>query len=214
MTPLTLRLPLRGRALTQMSPARRIPSHGTHLGGITYGIDFVPVDTHGRSAPRNPAAAFRGEMPERFVGFGAQVLAPVAGRVAAVHDGEPDHGAYRGAVPLLVYWLGQSRRLRSGVHAITGNHVAIECDRAYVFLLHLARGSLAVGVGDRVAPGEVIGACGNSGNSTEPHVHVHASDSLDWERARGVPIDFIGYRSGGAEVARGIPGEREIVESV
>ena len=38
--------------------------------------------------------------------------------------------------------------------------------------------------------GEVLGECGNSGNSTEPHVHVQVSDCRDWDRAKGVPLAF------------------------
>ncbi|WP_245580131.1 M23 family metallopeptidase [Arthrobacter castelli] len=38
--------------------------------------------------------------------------------------------------------------------------------------------------------GERVGQCGNSGNSTEPHVHVQVSDSTDWKRSRGVPLAF------------------------
>jgi murein DD-endopeptidase MepM/ murein hydrolase activator NlpD len=41
-----------------------------------------------------------------------------------------------------------------------------------------------------VASGTPIAQCGNSGNSTEPHVHVQATDSADWFRANGLPITF------------------------
>ena len=50
--PVELDFPFRGRWLVQNSPDRRVPSHGTHLFGTTYAIDFVPVDERGRSAPR------------------------------------------------------------------------------------------------------------------------------------------------------------------
>ena len=60
-------------------------------------------------------------------------------------------------------------------------------------------------VGDRVPEGTVVGACGNSGNSTQPHLHVQATDSTDWDRARGLPIAF---RSTSAPT---LPEESEIV---
>src|SRR5690606_23743425 len=89
--PLVLDYPFTGRWLTRNSPARRVPSHGTHLMGTTYAIDFIPVDDHGRSAPWSWRAAVATEPPEAFVGFGRPVLAPCAGRVVVAHDGEPDH---------------------------------------------------------------------------------------------------------------------------
>ena len=47
--PLVLSLPFEGRWLAVNSPARRVPSHGTHFLGQTYAIDFVAVDARGRT---------------------------------------------------------------------------------------------------------------------------------------------------------------------
>jgi murein DD-endopeptidase MepM/ murein hydrolase activator NlpD len=38
----------------------------------------------------------------------------------------------------------------------------------------------------------VLGFCGNSGNSTEPHVHVQAIDSRDVQRAKAVRLTVRG----------------------
>ena len=112
--PVELDFPFRGRWLVQNSPDRRVPSHGTHLFGTTYAIDFVPVDERGRSAPRTWRSLVSVEA-EIFVGFGRPVLAPVAGTVVAVHDGEPDHEARRSQPALLAYALipGWARASRS-----------------------------------------------------------------------------------------------------
>ena len=53
-------------------------------------------------------------------------------------------------------------------------------------------GALECASGQHVEIGEEIGLCGNSGNSTEPHVHVQAIDSVDIEHAAAVPITFNG----------------------
>ncbi|MBF4574298.1 M23 family metallopeptidase [Herbiconiux sp. VKM Ac-1786] len=184
--------PLRGTFRARNSPARRVPSHGTHLMGTTYAIDLIPVDPRGRSAPPSWRALVTSESPERFVGFGAPVLAPVTGRVVIAHDGEPDHAARRSQPALAAYLAGQARRLREGPAAIAGNHVVIAADEGGPFILvaHLRRGSVAVVVGERMRAGQFIGRCGNSGNSTQPHVHLQATDSTDWPTARGLPIVF------------------------
>lgn len=184
-----LALPFRGRWLVQNSPASRMPSHGTTLFGTSHAIDFVPVGEDGRSAPRTLASVFGTERPEQFVGFGRPILAPASGEVVAVLDGESDHVARRSPMALIGYALTQPSRIRRGAAAIAGNHVVIRAGEVLVLLAHLRAGSVCVHPGQRVSAGERLGECGNSGNSTEPHVHVQASESLE-RNARGIPIVF------------------------
>lgn len=55
-----------------------------------------------------------------------------------------------------------------------GNYVAIDCDGDFVVVLaHLQR-FIEVTVGRHILTGERIGFVGNSGNTTEPHLHLHA----------------------------------------
>ena len=201
-----------------MSPARRVPSHGTHLFGVTYAIDFVGVDDEGRSAPVTWRARLASEEPDAFVGFGRPILAPAAGTVVVAHDGEPDHVGRRSALTLLPYMFGQGDRVRKGINAIAGNHVVIALGKEgpFVGLVHLRRGSIAVAAGDTVATGDRLAGCGNSGNSTEPCVHLQVTDTTQWSTARGIPMVFRGYRSAvtGGIVQNGMPAEREIVESL
>lgn len=215
MSAVVLDLPFHGRWLARNSPARRVPSHGTHLFGVTYAIDFVAVDERGRSAPHTWRTWVATEPPEAFLGFGAPILAPAGGTVVLAHDGEPDHVARRSQLTLIPYALGQARRVREGLAAIAGNHVVIALAPGgpFVALVHLRRGTVGVRVGDTVAPGDPIGACGNSGNSTEPHVHVQVTDSIDWHTARGLPILFRRPQAANTPVMEDswLPGESEIV---
>lgn len=215
--PVLLDLPFRGRWLARNSPARRVPSHGSHAFGTTYAIDFVPVDERGRSAPQTWRTLVAQEPPERFVGFGRPVLAPAGGTVVLVHDGEPDHGARRSPVVGLPYALGQARRVRQGPAAIAGNHVVIALGPAgpFVLLAHLRTGTVRVTPGQPVAAGTEVGRCGNSGNSTEPHVHLQVTDSTSWASARGLPIAFRqpGDPVPGAGEDDWLPAESEIVDA-
>ncbi|MGB7963832.1 MAG: hypothetical protein WCF12_12875 [Propionicimonas sp.] len=166
-----LELPGKGRWQARNSPARRIPSHGTHLFGTTYAIDLVPVDHRGRSGAVTWRTLLAAEQPTAFSGFGRPVAAPIAGTVVLVHDGEPDHVAHRSPVASLGYALGQPGRVRQGWAAVAGN-------------------------------------------STQPHVHLQVTDSLDWPTTRGVPLAFREYRSvaTGQVVSGGIPAEAENIE--
>ena len=148
----------------------------------------MPVDARGRSAPLRLASLLVPESPHRFTGFGRPVLAPATGTVLAVHDGEDDHDAQRG-LPSVAYALTQRRRLAGGWAGLAGNHVVIGvAPGVLVALCHLRRGSVAVTPGQPVAVGALVGRCGNSGNSTEPHLHLQAVDRMDIATATALPI--------------------------
>ena len=203
----TGRIPFDGQWLTEISPTRRVPSHGTDLFATTYALDFLAVDDDGRTAPkRSLRTVFATESPELFYAFGRPLYSPVAGTVVSAHDGEPDHEARRSMLTLIPHGLSQPRRIRRGLTAILGNHVIIQVTGSpyYVGLVHLQRGSVQVSPGERLRAGDQIGRCGNSGNSTQPHLHIQAMDSPDAYAAKGVRS---GSRSSGnAARSKMLPG--------
>lgn len=177
-------------------------------------------DRHRTASIRDWRSFFATEPPERFFAFGQPILAPASGTIAEVHDEELDHRGRRSQLALVPYALGQAARLRQGIGAIAGNYVIISLDDGdrCVALAHLRAGSICVSVGQNVAEGQQIANCGNSGNSTQPHVHVQAMDSADLQIARGVPMAFRRYRewpSGAGQFQvreRGMPSEGAVVE--
>lgn len=215
-----LALPFAGRWLVQNSPARRVPSHGVDVLGQRYAIDFVGVDDRHRTAPNRDWRTFLATEPAtRFFAFGRPLLSPVDGVVVHVHDGEPDHAARRSQLALVPYALGQTARLREGQDALAGNHLVIRdnASEMFVAMAHLRKESLQVSMGDDVILGQQVGECGNSGNSTQPHLHLQVTDSADLGVARGVPLEFATHRQwgpgrrAGLRVLSGIPGEGVIV---
>ncbi len=192
-----LSLPFEGRWLARNSPARRVPSHGVDLLGERYAIDFIGVDDRRRTADRRDWRTVLSTEPvERFFAYGRLILAPADGTVVAVHDGEIDHEGRRSQLALVPYALGQQARLRQGVAALAGNHliIALRHSGAFAALVHLRSGSFRVKDGDEVTAGQQIAGCGNSGNSTQPHVHVQVMDSPDLSVAQGVPMAFRRFR--------------------
>jgi hypothetical protein len=86
------------------------------------------------------------------------ILAPAGGVVTFVLDGRPD-------LP-----IGSAD---PNYHA--GNHIVIDIGgNRYVMMGHLRQGSIRVDVGERVSAGQPLARVGNSGNTTEPHVHIQA----------------------------------------
>lgn len=93
-----------------------------------------------------------------------------------------------------------------------GNHVIIDLgNREYALLAHLQRGSVSVEEGDEVRPGQPVGLCGNSGNTSEPHLHFHLQDGRKFGQGDGKPAFFTDYLSNGTPVERGEPLRGEII---
>lgn len=116
----------------------------------------------------------------RYAIFDAEVLSPCAGAVVSVVDVLPD----------------QAPGTLDPKNA-AGNHVVVRCGDAHVMLAHLRRGSIAVRPGATVAAGQLLARVGNSGNTTEPHLHVHAE-----RNGVAVPARFSGEWWVRNEVAR------------
>ena len=91
---------------------------------------------------------------------------------------------------------------KNGVNFVIIDHLNGE----FSVLVHLKKGSIIVAVGDTVVKGQEIGKVGNSGNSTQPHLHYHltTSQSLDGSGI-GLPIQFLNYYEDDEFVDRGEP---------
>lgn len=121
----------------------------THLGDWRYAWDFVVKDETG-STYRKPGTELN-----QYYGYNLPVLAPAAGTVAEVLDEIPDNPV--GGVDLKHNW---------------GNTVVIwHGEGLYSKVSHLKSGTIKVKAGDYVARGDLLGTCGNSGRSPEPHIH-------------------------------------------
>lgn len=188
--PRPVRSPVRGRWRAMNSPATKVPSHGTHVYGQTYAVDLVH-EPQPDARPRfgGPTAMRR---PSEYPAFGVPVVSPVAGHVVAGHDRARDHRARSNLLGYL-YMIGEGIVLAlRGAAGPLGNHVVIATgDGDHVVLAHLQHGSLDVAVGDRVVAGQRLARVGNSGNSSEPHVHLQLMDRADANRALGHPFTFV-----------------------
>ncbi|WP_116082704.1 peptidoglycan DD-metalloendopeptidase family protein [Tropicimonas sp. IMCC34011] len=93
-----------------------------------------------------------------------------------------------------------------------GNHVVIDFGSGeFGFLAHFQAGSVAVAEGDTVGAGDLLGLCGNSGNTTEPHLHFHLQTTPILGDGEGLPAQFLDYVADGGDVARGEPARGQTV---
>ncbi|MFE4493812.1 M23 family metallopeptidase [Streptomyces niveus] len=192
-TPVETGAPVSGRWTALNSPATKVPSHGIHSYGQTYAIDILAAPDRD---PRPPFAMLwplvRGN--SHYPAFGAPVLAVADATVVRVLNGRRDH-LTRTSLPALAWMMLIESPLResAGPSWIVGNHVVLDLgDGTYAMYAHLKQGSVTVAAGDRVRAGQRIAACGNTGNSTESHVHFQLMDGPDLDTARGIPFTWRG----------------------
>jgi hypothetical protein len=120
--------------------------------GRSYAVDVIKIDRLGL-----PAFGWRPADPAAYAIYGESVHAPCSGTEIEAHDGMPHM-----PVPT------------TDTMRLEGNHVLIRCGDVAVLLAHLRPGSVAVAAGDQATAGQYSGDAGNSGQSTEPHLHIHA----------------------------------------
>lgn len=157
-------------ALTNTHVRMLSSSRFIHHRGSSYGVDIVELNVLGTHARRlAPRSAVD------YAIFGRVIYAPCEGVVIRAEDGLPDL-----APP-------DADRMNS-----PGNFVMIECGDSgdfHVLLAHMSNGSVRVHPGDYVTFDTALGSVGNSGNSGEPHLHVHAQRAgRIWDLFSGDPL--------------------------
>ena len=112
-----------------------------------------------------------------------------------------------------VGWGGRTLGLNQHAASHPGdNHVVIDHGQhEYSFLAHMQPHSVRVKPGQRVKRGDVLGLAGNSGNTSEPHLHVHLMNGPDLDDADGLPMPFDGFALEDSVVARGELGRFQFV---
>lgn len=175
-TDLVLSLPFEGYWTIVNGGVTKSTSHSWGIIAQRYAYDFYITDSDGKSHQGD------GKRLEDYYAFGKVVLAPADGIVVEVRDGIPD-ASHPGTG-----WIDWRTR------DFRGNYIIIQHgERAYSFIAHLKQGSFKVKRGDVVHRGQVIGACGNSGHSTEPHIHFQLQDHPNFYLAIGLPARFMNF---------------------
>lgn len=156
-----------------------------------FGLDLLKLDANGKTH-RNDGTKF-----SDYYAYGAKIVAPAAGKVVvAITTENEDPTALRQKGETMEAFftrlLGdQAARMARGVPGVLGNGVVIDHGNGeFSVLAHMQPGSVKVAVGDTVAKGQLLGALGSSGNSTEPHLHYHVCDKPDPLVCAGIPLAF------------------------
>lgn len=188
--PRAVGIPLRGRWVAMNSPATRVPSHGVRSMGQAFAIDLV------QALEDEPTVklgyGLRQAQPSDYPSFGANVVCAKKGLVVSVESRIRDHAA-RSTWPGIIYMMTIEAAYRGlgGPRFILGNHIITDHgDGSFAVYAHLKEGSLNVKLGEQVEAGKVIGSVGNTGNTTEPHLHFQLMDRANPSAAAGVPFQW------------------------
>jgi len=188
--------PLRGDGLVDLNGCCRPGEHTTALTASDegelllaqrYAIDFLQQEA---------GSSFRGDPSDNasYFIFGDDVLAAAGGRIVAASDGVAENVPNQELPPF-------------DNDTAAGNYVVEAlADGRFALYAHLQTGSVRVRAGERVRPGQVLGRVGNTGNSTEPHLHFHVMDRPSPLLSNGLPYAFDRFQlQGHVEVRDGGP---------
>jgi hypothetical protein len=173
-------------SIEKMTPAATIRLPANIPLKVGWGGDHIGVNAHAFVPDQRWAYDFvaepygNGEALEDYGIYGVEIVAPAAGEIVDAHDGDPDE---------------QPGVDSKNYEKPLGNYVVIRLPtETYLIIAHLKPGSVSVKAGDKVEEGQVIAACGNSGNTSEPHIHIHhqRQDPREYpvNFAEGLPLYF------------------------
>ena len=115
-----------------------------------------------------------GQTNEDYYAFGKEIFAPCDGEIVLVVDGIKDNK------------VGEMNTINAG-----GNMTILKtAQNEYLVFCHFKHQSLKVKEGQKIKEGELLGLCGNTGNSSEPHLHFHIQNIEDLNTATGIKCYF------------------------
>jgi murein DD-endopeptidase len=149
-----------------------------------YAIDWVQMGTVNgtRTMWKGPE-----DRNESYFCYDQPIYSAAAGKVVDMADdlkeNVPHSGTY--AYPI-------------GADNAAGNHVVVEiAPRRYALYAHMRPGTVRVKTGDLVGVGDLLGRVGNTGSSTEPHMHMHIDNRASFLAGNSVPYEFNSFDASG-----------------
>jgi hypothetical protein len=163
-----LSLPFKGRWLVFWGGDTRELNHHHDVPNQRFAFDLLGVGEDGKTRRGD------GTRNEDYYAFGREVLAPADGSVIEVIEGVRDNTP--GSM---------------NPYSAVGNCVLVQHREDEVSVLaHFKQGSIVVKAGEQVKRGQLLGRCGNSGNSSEPHIHYHLQNSPVLQDGLGIKCVF------------------------
>lgn len=166
--------PLTEGYISQGGSSELINYHHSDTTSQQYALDMVKLNSLGMHA--------RGFLPDdlnKYAIYGDTIFSPCDGKIVKIKDGLDN-------VP-----IGVLDNLNPA-----GNHIVLEYENNLIVMAHMLKNSIMVSTGDIVKKGQPLARVGNSGRTTQPHLHIHAITGTDTSKiiqgGNGIPIYFEG----------------------
>jgi hypothetical protein len=183
--PIVIHSPLLGKnwlaanAPSNTSAHRRamLPINGQPHIGQRYAIDWIQLGDDGK--------AFTGDEHDNksYHAWDQEIHAVADGKIVEVKDGIPENVPNSGKLAVQIT-----------NDTLPGNHIIQQLSEDhYAAYAHLRPGTIKVKVGDAVHAGDVIAHLGNTGNSSEPHLHFQVCDAPSFPASEGLPFAIDQY---------------------
>lgn len=186
-----MQLPFRDQWFVYWGGESEVQNYHMNDENQQYAYDLLKV-AQGKSFKGDP------DKNESYFAFGQPILAPCDGTVVLAIDGVPDNTP------------GEL----NPVHK-TGNTLVLRTAAGeYILLAHLKEGSVEVEKGQGVRQGDLLALCGNSGNSTEAHLHLQLQNTRDIHKATGARLFFEQIRVNGEIKKDYIPVKEDFIENI
>jgi len=166
-------LPFEGKWTTFNGGVDKALSHSWGILPQRYAYDFIIMNDEGKS--------FEGDNTrlDSYYCYGENIIAPADGTVVQVSGNHKDSRV-------------TGTKVYCDTWDIRGNFIVIQhAEQEFSLSAHLIPGSITVRKGDQVKRGEVIAKCGNSGNTSEPHLHFQLQSGKSFFASAGLPISFV-----------------------
>jgi Peptidase family M23 len=157
---------LHRRAVIVLDGKPRVPER--------YAIDFIKLGDDGSS--------YSGDQYRNssYYAYDIPILAIADGKIVTVKDGLPENVPHTNKLAVAMT-----------LATVAGNHIVEDIGGGlYAGYAHIIPGTITVKAGERVRRGQVLGRLGNSGNSSEPHLHLQVCDAPSFLICEGVPMEF------------------------
>lgn len=148
-------------------------SHSWDIPTQRYAYDFLILNEDNSS--------YKGDLKDvhNYNCYGKEILSPADGVVVEINNKSNDSKI-----------LSRGKFIAKANH-IAGNYIIIKhSEHEYSTLAHIKKDSIRIKVGDTVCKGQFIALCGNSGNSSEPHLHFQLQTGKSFYNSAGLPIHF------------------------
>ena len=170
-------LPFSGKWTVANGGITKKLSHSWCIPSQRYGYDFIVLDSEGKS--------YKGDnkICENYFCYDKEIIAPADGEVVKLVKKYKDS-----------YVDGKNAYCNA--NDMRGNYIIIKHNNnEYSLIAHIKQNSIIHNIGDKVKQGEIIAKCGNSGNSSEPHIHFQLQLGQNFFTAVGLPICFVNIKA-------------------